>query len=372
MARLLDGVLGGLLGEAVAEGVAPAAVAEVWQGGSRLGAAARGRTRLDGVDERPVGLETVFDVASVTKVFVATAAHRLVDRGLLALAEPARATLQAVAAPFTVADLLRHTSGLPAWRPFFETEPHDRAAIVAAAAGTPLVAEPGGAAVYSDLGFILLAALLEARAGVGLEELVRAEVAVPLGLEVTRYLPVAEGPFAEVAGRPVAATERCPWRGRVLCGEVHDDNCWAMGGVSGHAGLFSTASEVARLGAALLACREGGGTLLSRGAALAMTTPSTGGRTLGLDVPSGPASAAGTLLGRASFGHLGFTGCSLWCDPERDLVVVLLTNRVHPSRESLLIRELRPRFHDAVVRAVDERGGEACRGAAGGAGSKAP
>jgi CubicO group peptidase (beta-lactamase class C family) len=349
----LQTVLRKALDRAVLGGVFPGAVAEVWQHGEELAFAASGRTRLDGIDERAVDRETVYDIASLTKVFVSTLTWRLVAAGRLSLDEPVEKTVPVPSAAITLADLLRHTSGLPAWRPFFETVPHDRRAIVRAAAAEPLEREPGRDACYSDLGFILLAEVLERRTSRGLADLLSGEVLAELGLEATRYLLVESGPVPEVEGRPVAATELCPWRRRVLCGEVHDDNCFAMGGVSGHAGLFSTAREVARLGAALLEARTRGG-LLPVHAALLATSPSVGGRTLGLDVPSGPVSAAGTLLARTSFGHLGFTGCSLWCDPERDLVVVLLSNRVHPTRQNELIRQLRPELHDAIVRAVDD------------------
>ncbi len=343
-----------LLDEGIEGGVFPCAVAEVWFTGRPLAWAARGLTEAD--DGVPAVRETLFDLASVTKVFASTLAWRLAASGVISLDDRVRRWFP----PFQsdavrIVDLLRHTSGLPAWYPYYEEhELWSRNALVADVlieSVTP-IDRARERACYSDLGFIILREVLEAAGGEPLPRLVEREVARPLGLDSIGYLP-ADGAYRpEVAGRPVAATVRCPWRGRVIRGEVHDDNTWVMGGVSAHAGLFGTAADVARLGSEWLLARRGEGDFLPRDLALTATTVSVGGRTPGFDTKSPEGSAAGSLMSLRAFGHLGFTGCSLWCDPDRDLVVVLLSNRVHPSPENWKIKQFRPRFHDAVVGSI--------------------
>jgi CubicO group peptidase (beta-lactamase class C family) len=168
-------------------------------------------------------------------------------------------------------------------------------------------------------------------------------------LTATGFLPLGCGARALSAG--IAATEQCPWRGKLLVGEVHDENAWIMGGVSGHAGLFSTAEELVRFGAAWLAALRSGH-WLTRELATRAIERRPSGRGLGGDLKGAKDSSAGTRLGLRTFGHLGFTGCSLWVDPDLELAVCLLTNRVHPTRENEKIREFRPAFHDVVIDAL--------------------
>lgn len=220
---------------------------------------------------------------------------------------------------------------------------------------TPLDALPGAQGVYSDLGFITLGALLEAAGGAPLEALYRQMVKAPFGFAETDYAPLG-APKPWPAGTPVAATELSDWRGGVIEGEVHDDTTWAMGGVAGHAGLFGTARDVHRFAARWLAMHEEvpgpiphplvTETFRRQGA------PGTT-RTLGWDTPSPGASSAGTRLAPDSIGHLGYSGTSMWIDPGRRLIAVLLTNRVHPTRENRRIQAFRPRFHDLVAAAFD-------------------
>src|SRR5690606_22350828 len=215
-----------------------------------------------------------------------------------------------------------------------------REALVRMAGATPLAAEPGGAARYSDLGYILLGAALERAGGARLDELARALVFEPLGMVDTRFVDL-DAPRAARDPR-VAPTEICPRRGLVW-GEVHDENCHAAGGVCGHAGLFSTAGDLARFARAALAALGGEPGLLPPDLARRLaTTPSAPGTTwrLGWDTPSGAPGVthAGDLWPKDGVGHLGFTGCSLWLDPARRRYAILLTNRVHPSREGTGIR----------------------------------
>lgn len=335
----------------------------------------------------PVDGDTLFDVASLTKVIsTTTAAWILASRGALHLDDPVSRFLPGPEGP-TIRHLLAHTSGLPAWKPLFlEVMGRlDRSAggfeaarlqVVDAASRTPLEAPPGQRCTYSDLGFILLGEILATVAGRPLDDFFLHEIAAPLGLHATAYrrLPV---PPPERAVAPTGITRprhpapgQEPWfEGVVLQpddrpGEVDDDNAWAMGGAAGHAGLFSTATDVARWGAAILRAEAGDTTLgdpsLLRAFLQPDPHPEGPRRALGFDLPTGPSSTAGGLLGqkgpKGAAGHLGFTGCSIWIDFDRGLSVALLSNRVHPSRKNDAgIRSLRPVFHDSVIRWWDGR-----------------
>jgi CubicO group peptidase (beta-lactamase class C family) len=214
-----------------------------------------------------------------------------------------------------------------------------------------LVYPPGSQSVYSDLGVILLGEILERAAGRPLEDFVRERVFEPLGMHDTLFRPPAS-----LAAR-IAPTEFDPWRGRMVRGEVHDENAFALGGAAPHAGLFGTAGDLSRFAQMLLS----GGVLDDRRIVSRETvelfTRRAGipgsDRALGWDTRSAEGSSAGTFFSSRSFGHTGFTGTSIWIDPERNLFVILLTNRVYPTRENNLIRQARPAVADAVVRAID-------------------
>jgi CubicO group peptidase (beta-lactamase class C family) len=310
-------------------------------------------------DEKHVEIchETLFDVASVTKLMTTAVALRLVERGEIALNAPIEKYLKPLAArslgKATVSQLLTHRAGFVPWLPLFERIPREhrgtdfaRMEITRLALKAGESTAPGTVVNYSDLGFIVLTHLLETMTGLKLDELIRLEVTVPLGLTNTRFNP------PKACWGNVASTEDCPWRERVLTGEVHDDNAWSMGGVGGHAGLFATARDIARFGVAWLQARSNGG-WISRDLAILATSRLSKDRGLGWDMKSHKESSAGTLMGGQSFGHLGFTGCSLWVDPDRSLVVALNTNRVHYGRNNLKIRQFRPEFHDLLVSALD-------------------
>lgn len=303
----------------------------------------------------PAGADTLYDLASLTKVLATTAmAMVLVDEGRLALDAPVGDLVPAFAGPgkddVTVWHLLTHSSGLPAGAPLYR-ELRGGDAFVEAIAEMELEYAPGSRSVYSDLGFVLLGAALERAAGEPLESFVRRRVFAPLGMDDTTFRP---GP--ELLPR-IAPTEEDPWRGRLVRGEVHDENAWAMGGVAPHAGLFGTASDVGRFARLALGGGELDGRRLVSAETLARFTERAGipgsDRAVGWDTKSAVGSSAGELFSPRSYGHLGFTGTSLWIDPERGIYAVLLTNRVHPTRDNALIRDVRPAFADAVVRALD-------------------
>ncbi len=304
-------------------------------------------------DSPGVREDTLYDIASLTKVVATTSmAMMLVDAGRLDLDKPVRdfipRFLGGAKDRVSVRHLLTHSSGLDWWAPLY-TDTRGRAAFLERILAMDLVYEPGSKSLYSDLGLILLGEVLERVAGEALDDFARKRLFEPLGMRATLFRP---GP--ELRAR-IAPTEDDPWRARVLQGEVHDENAHALGGVAPHAGLFSTAPDLARFAQMLLY----GGVfehqrLVSR-ETLERFTRRAGipgsSRALGWDTPS-EGSSAGTLLSARAFGHTGFTGTSLWLDPERELFVLLLTNRVHPTRDNQAIREVRPAVADAVVRAL--------------------
>lgn len=305
-------------------------------------------------DAPPVTADTLYDLASLTKVVATTTmAMILVDEGKLDLDQPVRELLPGFQGPgkeaVTMRHLLTHSSGLAALAPLYK-EIEGRPAYLERIQAMDLVYPTGSRSLYSDLGIILLGEILEKTAGQPLDTFVEERVFAPLGMRATQFRPPAEL-------RPrIAPTEEDPWRGRLVHGEVHDENAFAMGGVAPHAGLFGTAGDLARFAQMLL----NGGTLdghriVSR-ETVDLFTRRAGipgsDRALGWDTKSAEGSSAGTLFSPDSFGHTGFTGTSMWMDPERQLFVILLTNRVHPTRENNLIREVRPAVADAVVRAL--------------------
>jgi len=326
--------------------------------GVRLEMAAAGR-----LPEGEASLGTLFDLASVSKPVVACTLLRLAGRGALTLQAPLGSLLPeargARSEQVPLELLLAHRAGLEAHRalfaPLFGGRAVNRARALSNAAdarrsdcsGSP---PPGGfAPIYSDLGYILLGAVIERVTGMDLDEVVAREVVEPLGLELgsARQLRRRRGNFL----RDVAPTEVVRARGGCVRGVVHDENAWALSGhgASGHAGLFGTVRDVLGFGAALLEALAGQSRWLSREALWTMVQPRPGGSLrAGFDGKSEGVSSAGALSGPDTFGHLGFTGTSLWCDPGAGLVSVLLTNRVHPTRENPRIRGARPLVHDAL------------------------
>jgi CubicO group peptidase (beta-lactamase class C family) len=354
----------------VRDGVAarafPGGVLAIGRGGALVHLRAFGALSYD-EGAAPVAPDTIYDLASLTKVVVTTTlAMMLVDEGRLDLDARVKGFLPAFTGgakdQVTLRQLLTHSGGLQWWAPLYK-ELHGKAAYLERIVAMELAYEPGTRSVYSDLGLILLGDVVERLGGAPLGELARGRVTGPLGMKDTLYLPPAE-----LVPR-IAPTEHDPWRGRVLRGEVHDENAFALGGIAPHAGLFGTAPDLARFAAMLLdEGRAGGRRHVSR-ATLELFTERAGvprsSRALGWDTPcdetgersSAPGApgytSAGSLLSTRSFGHTGFTGTSIWMDPERELYVILLTNRVHPTRENNKIRGVRSQIADAVVRALE-------------------
>jgi len=245
--------------------------------------------------------------------------------------------------------LLAHASGLPAYEKLF-LKAHSRGELLRAAFTTSLCADPGTRAEYSDVGFIALGAALERIAQESLDLFCQREIFGPLAMTHTTFNPPAE------ARKRVAPTadERDGFRGKIIQGEVQDENALILGGVAGHAGLFSTAEDLAVFAHSMLS----GGRPILRPETVGVFTrresvPAGTSRVLGWDTPSTP-SQSGTHFGSSSFGHLGYTGTSLWIDPDRELSITLLTNRTWPDCANQAIKKVRPEFHNAVVEAVDK------------------
>lgn len=349
------GTLAAVLRRAIAARVTPGAVLEAGDRGGAVWTIAAGRHTY-APDARLVTSGTIYDLASLTKVVATTTlAARAHARGVLPFETPVASRLDAFAGhpPVTVADLLEHAAGFPAHRPYYLSVA-GAAAYRARLAAEPLAYPPRTRHEYTDLGFMLLAMLLEAAAD--------APLAVQFDRLAAGVLPDAEIGFGLRAGweARAAPTGVCPWRGRVMAGHVHDANAAALGGVAGHAGLFATAPAVGAFARWWLRLWQGDvtssagipATLVAR-----MTSPGgvpASSRALGWDTML-PTSSCGTRLSTRAIGHTGFTGTSLWIDPERDLYVVLLTNRVHASDDLEGIRRLRVAVHDAVADAWDAR-----------------
>ncbi|HEV8509733.1 MAG TPA: serine hydrolase domain-containing protein [Gemmatimonadales bacterium] len=312
-------------------------------------------------DRRPVTPETVYDLASLTKVIgLTTAAMMLVDAGKLDLDAPVQRYVPAFQgagkARVTIRHLLTHSSGLPAWRPLY-SETATREQAFALVDTTALLRQPGDTFMYSDLGAIVLTQAVEAVSGQPIDQFLESRLFGPLGMRSTHYLP------PESWRSRIAPTETdTAFRHRALWGEVHDENAGRLGGVSGHAGLFSTAPDVVvfaqwLLDARLTPGRRPGGSRpqLPQQLVLEFTRrqniPPGSSRALGWDTPS-ENSSAGTKMGPNAFGHTGFTGTSIWLDPDRDLFIILLTNRVNPTRANTKILQVRRRVADLVVDAL--------------------
>ncbi len=322
-------------------------------------------------ERRETRAETVYDLASLTKVMATTASLMLlVADGKLRLEQPVADVLPGFAeqskGEITIRHLLTHSSGLRPWRAYYEdllererrrgetllaTEA-GRAGIVSRILRSAPVHDPGEASVYGDLGLIVLGELAAEAAGEPLDSFCQRRIYEPLGLADTHFNPV---PFRGERAR-YAATEQCPWREKVLWGEVHDGNAWAMGGVAGHAGLFSTASDVMRFAEEMLAAERGESSVfqqpLAREFFRRQEMPEGSDWALGWDTPTTGRSTSGSYFSRRSIGHTGFTGTSLWIDLESGTIVVMLTNRVHLVAKKSRF-ELRPRIHDFIWEAFD-------------------
>lgn len=360
----LKDVIDQLLTAAVTDGVTPGAVAGVAVVSKKSerkscicssGFTTRERTRTE------VTAKTVYDLASLTKPLVTVLCTlHLVERKVLTLDMVLSDLLPFSTVPddkknIQLRQLLGHCSGFPAHRPYFiealaVKKGGRKDFFLQSILDEPLEYSPGKMVIYSDLGFILLGYIIEQKTGKSLEQFHRKNILEPLGLQNHFWFtPSVEKRNIDHC----AATEICPWTEKPLCGVVHDDNCRVMGGVAGHAGLFGTVEGVLQMGQFMVEVWNGWRTteLFSRELLKLFLTRFPGSTwTCGFDTPSAENSSSGRYFGPASIGHLGFTGCSIWIDLARGCVVVLLTNRVNPSRKNIRIRQFRPLYHDAVMK----------------------
>ncbi len=340
-----------LLVNAVSARAFPAAATAVTHAGNLVVLKGLGRFTFDS-DSPAVSPDTIFDLASVSKVVATTAmAMILYERGDLDLEMPVRNVVPEFGGEdprrdeVTVHMLLAHSSGLPAYEKLFQTA-HTPETLLQAVYEMPLVAEPGTVATYSDIGFILLGEALARIADEPLDQFCQRNVFGPLGLARTAFNP----PAAWRSTIPPTADDTW-FRKRMIQGEVHDENAAVLSGVAGHAGVFGTAGDVAAFAHGLF------NAAFVRPETLAVFTrreanPEGTSRALGWDTPSKP-SQSGKYFSPSSFGHLGYTGTSLWIDPERQLSITLLTNRTWPDNRNQAIQQVRPAFHDAIVEALE-------------------
>jgi CubicO group peptidase (beta-lactamase class C family) len=362
---------------AVARGVFPGAVLLVREADRVFYLRAFGERQLE-PQRAPMQEGTIFDLSSLTKPLATGVALMLLVRdGKVRPDDRVTRFFHNFGVHgkthVTMRHLLCHSSGLPGWRPYHKAilqieRRGEKVNFLGSDAAKEWVyqqisrerpeAPAGTKVLYSDLGFILLGALVELVTGTTLDRFCQERIFRPLGLRATSFIDLSLvrtrriQPITEM----IAATERCPWRKRVLCGEVHDDNAYAMGGVAGHAGLFGAARDIDTLLCRLKACWAGTDDFVPQAVVHQFWTrdsaiPSSSW-TLGWDTPSPTNSAAGTLFSSNTVGHLGFTGTSFWMDLDRDRHVILLTNRVHPSRDNNAIKDFRPMIHDLINRAL--------------------
>lgn len=369
-----DDPIAGAMQAALDEGVFPGAVLLVRLRGQIVYHRAFGLAACL-PDQEPASVDTIYDLASLTKPLATTTA-------VLCLVQDGRLNVDTVIQEIlgelggsaigraTISHLLTHRSGLPAWRPLYQRiAERDRAQpgflgsegakqlALEMIRDEALLSSIGAQGVYSDLGFILLGFLVERLAGQSLAAFCRDRVYNRLEAGALFFIGAGGAQVGGPANGPVdpcriAPTEDDHWRGRMVRAEAHDENAWALGGVAGHSGLFGTAAAVSAVSRCWLLGRLGRESLLSPGLVgrfLAGPGQAASGSSwvLGWDTPSVP-SSSGTRFSPQSFGHLGFTGTSLWIDPVEGLEVVLLSNRVHPSRKNDAIRRFRPQIHDVI------------------------
>jgi CubicO group peptidase (beta-lactamase class C family) len=363
--------------EAVKQGVFPGAVLLVGRGEEVIYIQAFGsRSLVPG--QSPMQSSTIFDVASLTKPLATTIAIMLLaSKKKLRLDDQVTRFVPTFGvfgkSPTTIRHLLSHSSGLPAWKPYYEAvvdgEKSGKNNFVASRAAKSYVleqihrekplSEPGTQARYSDLGFMVLGEIIETISGSNLDGFCHDRIIKPLGLRSTAFVDLTQPRRGRIQAleNMIAPTEICPWRKRVLCGEVHDDNAFAVGGVAGHAGLFSSARDIHAIVARLDQCLRGRNSFLPQSLVQEFFTRdhsvSDSTRALGWDTPTPDKSASGRHFSQKSVGHLGFTGTSLWWDLEKNCHVILLSNRVHPTRNNEKIKQFRPRIHDLIMQAIN-------------------
>ncbi len=349
--RRIQDTVAFVLNRAARDSAFPGAVAIV---GTRSGILARHAVgTLNWGNSAAPDERTLWDLASLTKVIALTSAvAHLSQQGRIDVEAPVQRYLPDWRGPgkdrVRVKDLLTHSSGMPSWRPLYkETETRDEALRLVLT--TPLDTTPGVRMVYSDLGAILLGQIVERVSGLPLERYVARHIFEPLGMRETMFRPPAS-----LRAR-IAPTEYDPWRQRHVHGEVHDENAYRLGGVSSHAGLFSTAADLTLIARMYLNGGSLNGAHVLDSATIVRFTRAENRqfshRALGWETANGANSGGRHMSGRA-FGHTGFTGTSIWIDPQRDVFIILLTNRVNPTRENRKIGGVRIALADAVMALV--------------------
>jgi CubicO group peptidase (beta-lactamase class C family) len=318
-------------------------------------------------EKRGLQKGTIFDVASLTKVVVTTSAVML-------LVQEEKLNLDDMLGVFfpecksrdkkniTIRQILSHSAGFISWSPIFREVEEEEARTGVKIMGTalaknfflksilkkPLVCEPGTSGIYSDLGFILLGLIIERITGESLDRFAQKRIFEKLGMQTSFY--IKNNKLKKDVH--IASTEYCPWRGRVIHGEVHDENAWALGGVAGHAGLFTSTEDISIFARELINAYYHKGELFSQEVARTFfkkqEIPSSS-FALGWDTPTPGVSTSGRYFSIESIGHTGFTGVSLWIDIPRRIAVVFFTNRIHPDRKNDKIKSFRPALHDLIM-----------------------
>jgi CubicO group peptidase (beta-lactamase class C family) len=350
-----------LMKDAVLNDVFPGGVLLVSLGGATVFFEAYGSANLFAGGQ--MTKETVFDLASLTKPLATTLAiMHLIEQSRLSLEHSLGSILPSFKnrdkKEIRIEHLLYHNSGLPDYRPYYKLlrkiEPHRRKdALRELLTKEPLIHAPGERIIYSDIGFMILCWVIEEISGCRMDLFVTENIYRPLGLNNLFFVDI-DGKSCQTK---FAATERCPWRGILLEGMVHDDNAYAVGGIEGHAGLFGTAGDILSLLSELMtAYHEGSSTGVFDTDLVQMffKRPELEGRALGFDTPSLVDPSCGRYFSERTVGHLGFTGTSFWMDLDGGIIIILLTNRIHPSRDNNRIKAFRPKLHDAVMENVSD------------------
>ena len=345
-----------LMRQAISDDVFPGGVLLISKDGSVIFHTAYGYANI--FSKRPMAEDTIFDLASLTKPLATTLAiMKLVSQKKIGLQQPLGQILRqfnrSEKARVRIEHLLYHNSGLPDYRPYYKwlnklPEDQRKDALRALLLQEPLIHPVGKETLYSDLGFMILCWVIEMVSGMRLDRFVKKEIYFPLGLETLFFIDLNSEPHQ----LNFAATERCPWRNLLLTGLVHDENAYVIGGIEGHAGLFGTAGGIHQLLVEMqssLIVQAANNVFEKEILHRFFKRNDNTRRALGFDVPAASGSSCGRYFSRESVGHLGFTGTSFWMDLEQSIIVILLTNRVHPSRDNDRIKHFRPILHDTIM-----------------------
>ncbi len=344
-----------VINNAIKEHAFPGAQILIWQHGNTLYDRPFGNFTYDSESPK-VTNKTIYDLASVTKVIATTTAAMICyDRKLFSLDDPVVKYIPEFGVNgkenITIKNLLLHNTGLPAWKKFYETC-KNKEEVLKEIYSSGLEYPTGEKTVYSDLGIITLGKIIEKVTGKSLDEFCKDEIFIPLKMNSTFFNP------------PDSLKQYCAptevdnyWRNKILQGEVHDETSAMLNGVAGHAGLFSTATDIAKLMAVLINKGMLDGKTFIKQSTIELFTKrysDQSSRALGWDTKSETGSSSGDYFSSNSYGHTGFTGTSVWVDPQRNLFVIFLTNRVYPTRDNSKISKVRPELHNAVIKSIEQ------------------